>query len=62
MTSEDYRRALETAVREYEDLGQRRQVLRRQAGGLGPLARSRRSEQDEVQRHGYLQGKPIDSA
>ena len=26
------------------------------------FARSGRSEQDEVQRHGYLQGKPIDSA
>jgi len=27
MTAEDYRRALETAVREYEDLGQRRQAI-----------------------------------
>jgi hypothetical protein len=27
MTTDDYRRALETAVREYEDLGQRRQAI-----------------------------------
>ena len=40
----------------------RNPVFLRQPSGLGPLARSGRSEQDEVQRHGYLHGKPMDSA
>ncbi len=40
----------------------RNPVLLRQPGGLGALARSGRAEQDEIQRHGYLQRKPMGSA
>jgi len=40
----------------------RNPVFLRQQGGLGPFARSGGSEQDEIQSHGYLQGKPIGSA
>jgi hypothetical protein len=43
MTTDDYRRALETAVREYEDLGQRRQAIDSRlaeiAQTIGTLAR-----------------------
>jgi hypothetical protein len=34
MTTEDYRRALETAIREYEDLGQRRQAIDSRLGEI----------------------------